>query len=276
MQGNLLPQKAKHYHLEKEKRSPHYVGKEYMVFEKHDGWYGYIDPGDVVRSRQQRAIPSLEWMAPLFEGLKGRLIFEVLVRGMPKFSDLNGYLNRKQPGPRAYVLVHDYLVPGNFDTRFTAAAKYVMRLSEDSIAMANSLCVAKEPYWQTIAEQQWALGREGIVMKDMSAEYTAGSRIGSLLKIKEELTLDLLVTGVIEGEGKYEGMLGALRVREANGQEHVVSGMTDERRVIWWDKPSTIVGLVVEIKAMKRLSNGSLREPRFKAIRHDKGREDID
>ena len=272
----MRPQKAKHYHLEKEKRNPHYVGKEYMVFEKHDGWYGYIDPGDVVRSRQQRAIPSLDWMTPLFTNLKGRLIFEILVTGMPEFKDLNGYLNRKQIGPLAYVRVHDYLVPGTFFERYKAASHYVYQLECNVISMANSLCVAKEPYWQAIAEQQWALGREGIVMKDMNAEYSPGSRIGSLLKIKEELTLDLLVVDMVEGEGKYEGTLGALRVQESNGRTHLVSGMTDVQRIAWWYKPSEIVGQVVEIKAMKRLANGSLREPRFKAIRHDKGIEDID
>ena len=273
---SIKPQKAKHYHLEKEKRNPHYVGKEYMVFEKHDGWYGYIDPGDVVRSRQQRAIPSLDWMAEPFRGLKGRIIFEILVAGMPEFKDLNGYLNRKQTGPLAYVLVHDYLVPGVFKERFRAAEAYVKQLSTSYIQMANALCIATEEHWQAIAENQWALGREGIVMKDMNAEYAPGSRIGSLLKIKEELTLDMEVIDVVEGEGKYEGMLGAMRVRESNGQEHLVSGMTDAQRVEWWARPYMIRGKVVEIKAMKRLANGSLREPRFKAIRHDKGIEDVD
>ena len=35
-------------------------------------------------------------------------------------------------------------------------------------------------------------------------------------------------------------------------------------------------GQIVEIEAMMRLANGSLREGRFKAVRHDKTVEDID
>ena len=86
----------------------------------------------------------------------------------------------------------------------------------------------------------------------------------------------MMVIDMVEGEGKYAGTLGALKVFESSGQEHAVSGMTDVQRDFWWAAPGTIVGQVVEIKAMKRLANGSLREPRFKAIRHDKGIEDID
>jgi hypothetical protein len=40
--------------------------------------------------------------------------------------------------------------------------------------------------------------------------------------------------------------------------------------------PSLIHGKVVEVKAMKELPDGSLREPRFKCIREDKTIGDID
>ena len=55
----MKPQKAKHYYLEAEKKKPAYIGEEYMVLEKHDGWYGYLDNGTAIHSRQMRAIPSL-------------------------------------------------------------------------------------------------------------------------------------------------------------------------------------------------------------------------
>ena len=96
------------------------------------------------------------------------------------------------------------------------------------------------------------------------------------MKIKEELTLDLLVIGMEEGEGKFKGTLGALVVRERDGTEHKVSGMTLKQRNAWWTNPLGIRGVVVEIAAMKRLPNGSLREPRYKATRFDKTVADID
>ena len=54
------------------------------------------------------------------------------------------------------------------------------------------------------------------------------------------------------------------------------SGMTDAQRDEWWKAESAIIGKVVEIKAMKRLKDGSLREPRFKSIRFDKTVSEID
>ena len=37
------PQKALHLHLEEAKKSPKHLGHEYMIFEKYDGWFMYVD-----------------------------------------------------------------------------------------------------------------------------------------------------------------------------------------------------------------------------------------
>ena len=53
--------------------------------------------------------------------------------------------------------------------------------------------------------------------------------------------------------------------------------MTDYQRKVWWQSNGVeIIGRIVEIKAMKKLKDGQYREPRFKAIRHDKTVNDID
>ena len=80
----------------------------------------------------------------------------------------------------------------------------------------------------------------------------------------------------LSGQGKYSYTAGKLTVRQANGTIHSVSGMTDEERDIWWTFPHHIIGKVVEIQAMQVLANGSLREGRFKAVRHDKNVSEID
>ena len=79
-----------------------------------------------------------------------------------------------------------------------------------------------------------------------------------------------------KGDGKYAGTLGALVVEEKSGQRHEVSGMSDEARHLWWNNRNLILGAIVEVEAMMRLPNGSLREGRFKAVRHDKTEADID
>ena len=130
--------------------------------------------------------------------------------------------------------------------------------------------------WQRIAEDVWSRGGEGVILKALLAPFEPGKRNSNLMKIKEELTLDLQVIGMFEGEGKYLGTLGGLIVAGKDMISHRISGMTDAQRAEWWADESLIHGQVVEVKAMKKLKDGSLREPRFKAVRHDKTIDEID
>lgn len=124
-----------------------------------------------------------------------------------------------------------------------------------------------------MAEKIQAEGGEGLILKRSDALYTAGKRIATLMKIKEEVTVEMLVTKVIEGKGDHEGMAGKLICKDEVGQLHEI-GMgcsTHKERIEWFQTPSIIVASVVEIKAMKKLKDGKYREPRFKARRFDKG-----
>jgi DNA ligase-1 len=111
---------------------------------------------------------------------------------------------------------------------------------------------------------------EGVILKKYNAPYTYGKKNADVLKIKCENSFELLVVGVLEGEGKYKGTLGKLVVEDANGIRNNVSGMSDAERELWWNYQSEIKGKIVQVDCMKVLSNKSLREGRFKAIRHDK------
>jgi ATP-dependent DNA ligase len=285
----MKPQKAKHLYLELEKKRPACLDVDYTVFEKYDGWYGYLDHGQPIKSRNQRAIPSLALFSEELNDLGlakfGRSIFEILVDDMPEFKDLNGYLNRSTgdcEATKAYLKVHD-IIPADlsmpFRERWELASATLIDFPSPRVSLANVLAHnSKCEQWKGLAEDEWRLGHEGIVMKRADAGYTPGARNADMLKIKEDLTLDLLVFGTCKGDdsGKYSDTLGTLAVTEKSGTVHLVSGMTDYERNLWWGNPELIVGKVVEIKAMKRLANGSLREPRFKAIRYDKTESDID
>ena len=128
-------------------------------------------------------------------------------------------------------------------------------------------------YW---FDQITSDGGEGIVAKQLNSPYQPGKRNSSMLKLKEEVTKDLLVVEVEEGKGKYENTLGSLLCRRKNGTIIQVSGMTDSQRNEWWCNPALIVNSVVEVKAMSELPDGKLYQPRFKTIRHDKLTGDID
>lgn len=284
----MKPQKALHLYQQLEKKNPNLEGKEFMIFEKYDGWYGYWDVGGPIMSRQMRAIPSLKWLSEkLNESANslpnGRLIFEILVKGVPVFKDLNGILNRKEPAKDAYLIIHDFIplhkIGYPAEARLSRAKSVLRQLGPClpvQLAQPLAHCVTYDyELWQSVARKVWAKGGEGIIIKSYSAPYSPGKRNADILKIKLEHSEEMVVTGGERGRGKYSQTLGYLIVLDKHGVHHKVSGMTDEERDSWWNDFDLIVGKVVEVQFMQRLANGSLREPRFKAVRHDKTREEL-
>lgn len=286
------PQKAQHLYIEEDKKNPKHLGKEYAVFEKYDGWYGYCNLANgVIHSRANRPIPSCEALSReiyhrcMKEGINsGTLVSEILLRSTTEFSELNGILNRTVGDYIAkdvYIKVHDW-IPQNdsgvpFSSRFAEAEFIVNMLDSPNIEIANYKARSISPeVWKSHAERIWSEGGEGVILKQWDAPYHQGKRNSTLMKIKEEVTLDLLVIAIVEGQGKYQGTTGAIVCKDSKGFKHTISGMTDDQRDAWFEEPYFIVGKVVEVKAMKVLPDGQLREPRFKAVRHDKSAKDID
>jgi len=282
----MKPQKAKHFHLEQAKKNPNYIDTKVHIFEKYDGWYGYYENGHIY-SRAGRIIPSVQWLADKIKAVypyTGVLIFEILVKGVEDFPTLNGLLNRKkEPCYNAYLRVHDFRVGVSltpFNIRFRQAAQAVDIMNLDEVVMAPiiktvTLGLDAEQTLLDVARSIWKEGGEGIIIKNAKGKYIFGARNSDIMKIKQEITKDLLVIGMDEGKGKYSGTLGRLVCKSTKG-EIVVSGMTDKQRDDWWTGRETIIGKVIEVKAMLELPDGMLREPRFKAVRHDKTQEDID
>lgn len=289
MSQNIKPQKALHLFQEEDKKKPKFIGHNYMMFEKHDGWYGYLDfPACKIHSRAMREIPSLVELSNTIRSkrpqVKGRLIFEIMIDGLEidSFPELNGILNRKhEQVDDVYLRVHDFIHDWKFEMpatkRFEFAQEIVRRIDLPSVRVSPMLGISNNrDQWYSEAEKIWQRGGEGLILKRTEAIYTPEKRNFDLMKIKEELTLDLQVVGKFEGVGKYKGTLGGLIVLDSLGIKHRVSGMTDAQRHEWWNNEEVIMNKVVEIKAMKRLKDGSLREPRFKAIRFDKHIKEID
>lgn len=95
-----------------------------------------------------------------------------------------------------------------------------------------------------------ALGHEGLVLRTPSGFY----------KVKDHVTYDVLVTGLLPGRGKHRGMIGAVVTPMGN----VGSGFTMEQR------KSNLIGKVIEVRAMSLTPNGKFRHPRFIRVRDDK------
>ncbi|EKE17958.1 MAG: hypothetical protein ACD_10C00192G0001, partial [uncultured bacterium] len=73
-------------------------------------------------------------------------------------------------------------------------------------------------------------GGEGLMLHRADAAYETG-RSDTLLKLKPWADAEAIVVAHQPGKGKYAGMLGALRVRSADGREFSLgSGLSDEER----------------------------------------------
>ena len=98
------------------------------------------------------------------------------------------------------------------------------------------------------------------------------------MKIKPVADFDLKVIQVVEGEGKYVGMMGALLCEGFDDGKlirvSVGSGFSDEQRAEIWKNRRKALGqtVVVMCDAVTQSNTGeySLRFPRFKTFRDDK------
>lgn len=97
-------------------------------------------------------------------------------------------------------------------------------------------------------------GYEGLVLRTKKYWY----------KVKEVETYDEVVIGILEGTGKYTGMLGAFITDKGN----VGTGLTDQQRKDYYTTDS--IGKLIEVKVMGITPQGKFRHPRFIRERFDK------
>ncbi len=108
-----------------------------------------------------------------------------------------------------------------------------------------------------------AAGGEGVMLHHRDGPHRAG-RSDDLLKYKRHEDAEARVVGYTGGEGKYEGMLGALIVQRPDGLRfRIGTGFTDAERA---DPPP--IGSWISYRYNGLTVNGVPRFARFLRIRH--------
>ena len=133
---------------------------------------------------------------------------------------------------------------------------------------------------RAIAKQYMQQGFEGAILKDPKGLWQP-KRAKTQLKVKAIQDADLRVYDIVEGTGKYAGMLGAVRCKndEGNVLVDVGSGFKDAERKFFWENPKEIIDKVVAVEYNELIQSRdsdthSLFLPIFIEVRDDKDETD--
>jgi DNA ligase-1 len=120
---------------------------------------------------------------------------------------------------------------------------------------------------EPIVNEIWARGGEGVMLNTTVGKYEI-KRSKELLKVKHTEEHVLKVVDILEGTGKFEGMMGALVVDYNGNKLGVGSGFNDAQRKDIWDNPEKYLGRSIEIDTFGESTNAlgekSLNCPIFK------------
>lgn len=120
---------------------------------------------------------------------------------------------------------------------------------------------------EPIVNKIWARGGEGVMLNSTVGKYEI-KRSKELLKVKHTEEHVLEVVDILEGTGKFEGMMGALVVDYNGNKLGVGSGFNDAQRKDIWDNPEKYLGRSIEIDTFGESTNAlgekSLNCPIFK------------
>jgi ATP-dependent DNA ligase len=113
-------------------------------------------------------------------------------------------------------------------------------------------------------------GYEGVYLKAKNHFYVPGKRLNTAIKLKKRPTADLRCVDILEGEGKYEGLIGALLLIDSEGRiVSVGSGLQDWERQL---PKKHFLGKIIEIEYEQILD--TYIQPTYVRIREDKVEED--
>ena len=163
---------------------------------------------------------------------------------------------------------------------FRVATDLINKLDTDlpNISVLPILGIVQtKPEAVELAKPIWDAGGEGIMLVEYMSPYEVNPNPRpTLLKIKATNEYTCLCIDVLEGDNKYEGMMGAIMVDyQRSGDPNVYSvkvgsGFTDAQRELYWEHPEKIVGKIVEVESFGESRNAqgeySLNCPIFRKI----------
>ena len=204
---------------------------QYLVSEKYDGVRAIWD-GHVLKFRSGRLVNAPAWFLAKLppENLDGELWL-----AREKFEQLSGIVRKTEPVDDEWRQIK-YMVfelPDGAGTFAERAAR--IRDIVDAAKFSQLVAVVQTPIASRLALQKKfddivRNGAEGLMLHLANAPYVTG-RSDTLLKLKPLLDTEAKVIEHVPGRGKYQGMMGALRVEMPDGRRfNIGTGFSDSVR----------------------------------------------
>lgn len=204
---------------------------DYWVSEKLDGVRAYWD-GEKLWSRGGHVYKAPRWFTEDFptHPLDGELWL-----GRGRFAELSGIVRTARPDEANWrkIAFHVFDIPVTdtpFFERYEKLERLVRASESDHLKLVEQTPISSHEALVVELNRVVAAGGEGLMLKRKACLYLAG-RSDDLLKVKTFQDAEAVVVEHIEGQGKYEGLLGSLLVELPDGRRfRIGSGFSDEER----------------------------------------------
>lgn len=239
--------------------------EEYWVSEKLDGVRAYWD-GKKLISRGGTIFQTPDWFIADFPAtpLDGELW---IARG--QFEKTVSIVRKQTPVDDEWRKIR-YAVfelpngQGTFTERLNQLQALVEKQQSPYLLLIPQQHINHPKDLQKLLAQVVKNGGEGLMLHRKDALYSTG-RNGDLIKIKPYHDAEATVVAYREGKGKYQGMTGALVVRNRDGKEFAIgSGLSDKLR-----QNPPVIGTVVTYQYDGLTRKGLPRHARFLRIREE-------
>jgi DNA ligase-1 len=237
----------------------------YWVSEKLDGVRAYWD-GDQFWSRGGHVYRAPGWFT---EGFPDEPMDGELWMGRGRFDELSGAVRRAEPEDESWrqirFMVFDLpKVDRPFSGRIRAMESVLVPSPSPFLAMVAQGRATDHGNLMASLDEVVAAGGEGLMLRRGNSHHSAG-RSDDLLKVKRYEDAEAVVVAHLPGSGKYQGMMGSVRVEGDDGRQfRIGTGFSDAQR-----KSPPAIGATITYKYYGFTSTGLPRFASFMRVRND-------
>lgn len=204
---------------------------DYLMSEKLDGVRAYWD-GRQLLFRSGRVINAPTWFTEEFPNhpMDGELWI-----GRAQFERLSGAVRRQQANDDEWRQIHyrlfEYpLASGDFRQRLKDLQNTVEKLHIPWLHVIPQESIKSVDQIKARLKQLTLQKAEGLVLHLASAEFQAG-RSEFVYKLKPQHDAEAKVIAIQAGQGKFQGMMGALQLETSDGKRFKLgTGFDNEER----------------------------------------------